>query len=191
MSDGPYRSLPMRRAWKKVAELAENENFAVHQVTDRVFQAVVKDFRKEVPRDAVTQVQLAFAEGEEYLFPDPRAHYLSNARGLVEGSPLGAIFLDCAAQELAEGRAGQQGLLNAVGTAIHERMQREARRIEEHYLRHPDSSRELTVNVCQRIQEAISHVSTDDIARQILGIDPIRRSGAVRYEGLDDGVPLS
>lgn len=190
MSDGPYRSLPMRPAWKKVAEWAENESFDARQVADRMSQAVIKDFRKEVSHNAVTLIQSVFREVEADLFPDQRPQDLSNARRLVDGSPLGSFLIYCAVQELEEGKVGLQGVLNAARAAIEDRMQRAARQIEEHYLRHPDSSRELTVNVRQRIQEAIGHVSADEVARQILGIGVIRRS-PVRYEGLDDGVSLS
>ena len=191
MSDGPYRSLPMRPAWKKVAEWVENENFDAHQVADRLSQAVLKDFRKEVPHEAVTLIQSVFEAGETELFPDQRSLDLSNARRLLEGSPLGSLFLDCAAQELAEGKVGLEGITNAARAAIGDRVQRAARQIEEHYFRHPNSSRELAVSVRGRLQEAISHTPTEDIAHRILGVNPVRGKGAVRYQGLDDGVQIS
>lgn len=188
MSDGPYKSLPMRPAWKKVAELAENENFDVDQVAERLHLAVAEDFRKEVPHEIINLLDSVFKEGEGDLFPEQRQHDLSNARRLVDGSPLGSFFLDCAVQELAEGKVGQQGLKNAAEAAIHDRMQSGARQIEEHYLRHHDSSRHI---IGKRIQEAISRVATDDVVRQTLRIGSETKLGAVRHQGIDDGVPLT
>ena len=87
MSDGPYRSLPMRPSWKKVAEWVENENFDVHQVAARIAQAVSVDFRRDVPSDAVTLIKSAFDATEGQLFPDQQSLDLSNARRLLDGSP--------------------------------------------------------------------------------------------------------
>lgn len=190
MSDGPYKSLPMRPAWKKVAEWVENENFDVHQVADRLSQAVSADFRRDVPSDAVTLIWSAFDSGEGQLFPDQQSLDLSNARRLLEGSPLGSLFLDCASQALGEGKTGLEGLTNAASAAVEDWEQRAARQIEEHYFRHPDSSDQLNVAVRDRLQDAIDHVSAENIARQILGVHSGRASEPVRYKGLDDGVPL-
>lgn len=191
MSDGPYKSLPMRPAWKKVAEWVENENFDVHQVVSRLSEAVSADFRRDVPIDAVTLISSAFDASETQLFPDQRLLDLSNARQLLNGSPLGSLLLDRASQALAEGKVGLDGLTNALSATIEEWEQRAARQVEEHYFRHPDSSDQLTAAVRDRLQEAIGQVSAEDVARRILGVDSGSASQPLLYKGLDDGVPLS
>lgn len=187
MSDGPYKSLPMRPAWKKVAEWLENENFDVHQVMDRLSTAVFKDFRSDVPSDVLNLIKYAFV-GQ--LFPDQHLLDLSNARRLLDGSALGALFLDYVSQVLAEGKTGLDGLTDALSVTVEDWNQRAARQIEEHYWRHKDSPEKLTIAVRDRLQMAMGNVSVEGIARVILGIDSNSASEPVRYKGLDDGVSL-
>lgn len=191
MSDGPYRSLPMRPAWRKVAEWLENENFDVHQVTDRLSKAVFTDFQRDVPTDAVNLIRSAFDAAEEQLFPDQQSHDLAHARRLLDGSSLGSLLVDCVSQALAEGKTGSDGLIDALSATVEDWEQRAAREVEEHYLRHKDSPDNLTTSVRDRFQEAIGRVSAADIARRVLGVSSSNASAPVRYKGLDDGVPLS
>lgn len=187
MSDGPYKSLSMRRAWKKVAKSLENENFDVQQVASYIDQAVLKDFRRDVPSKVVNLIKSAF-EGQ--LFPDQHLLDLSNARRLLDGSALGALLLDCVSQVLAEGKTGLDGLTDALSVTVEDWNQREARQIEEHYWRHKDSPEKLTIAVRDRLQMAMGNVSAEGIALVILGIESNSASEPVRYKGLDDGVPL-
>ena len=189
MSDGPYRSLPMRPAWKKVAKWLENENFDVYQVTERLSKAVFADLRRDVPTDAVNLIRSAFDAAEEQLFPDQQSHDLANARRLLDGSSLGSLVVDCVSQALVEGKTGSDGLIDALSATVEDWEQRAAREVEEHYLRHKDSPDKLTTSVRDRFQEAMGRVSAEDIARRVLGVDSSSTSTPVRFEGLDDGVP--
>ena len=190
MSDGPYKSLPMRPAWKKVARRVENVNFDRNQVVEQWSQAVTSDFQSDIPSKAFNLIRSVFESCEGQLFPDQRFLDLSNARRLLNGSPLGFILLDCSSQALAEGKTGLEGLIDAVSAVVEDRGQRAAREIEELYFRNPKSSGQLSIAVRDRLKDAIDHVPAEDIARQILGVESRRASQSARYQGIDDGVPL-
>lgn len=49
MSDGPHRSLPMRRAWKKVAERAANPACAPEEIGNALIPALAQDWNDDVP----------------------------------------------------------------------------------------------------------------------------------------------
>jgi len=191
MSDGPHRSLPMRRAWKNVAELADNANFDVQDVLAAISEALVQDAQKEVPADFVRLIHAQFIEGEKELFPDQRAHDLSNAQRLVDGLPLGSLLFTCAVQELLNGNAGEQGVSEAMQSALDDRAWRGARQIEEHYLRHPRSSKKRAINIRGRLAHAISQLSIEKTAQQALQGKASRLQKTIRHQGLDEGVPLN
>lgn len=188
MSDGPHRSLPMRKAWKKVAEWADNRNFDHGQVAELVFQAVVKDFRKEVPDQTIALLRSEFERMEGCLFPNYRTQLLSDSGGESSGFAMYQLLLDCADYELAVGRPGNQGFIDSVESCVREWMQRMARQVEEHYIR--KSTRARAINVRDRIQQAIQQVPTAKLARQALGLQPFHSSRFAQYSGVDEGVPI-
>ena len=47
MSDGPHKSLPMPRAWKKFTECVSNEAFSFEEVRDAIVAALEQDWRKQ------------------------------------------------------------------------------------------------------------------------------------------------
>lgn len=49
MSDGPHRSLPMGRRWKKLAECLDNASFSVDDLCERRDSAIIGEFKREVP----------------------------------------------------------------------------------------------------------------------------------------------
>lgn len=190
MSDGPYRGLPMSRAWKKVAKWAYNSNFDCDQVAELMSQVVVSDFRKEFPSSLITFLKKEFDRREGFLFPNLRAQPLVELDQTMDGSSIRRLLLTCANQELTTGRGGEQGLINAMKSATSDWMLRAARMMEEHYRRDIDSKMPNAVNVRDRIEEAIQRVTIDDVVQRILGHQPIRSSRVHRSSRLDDGVPL-
>src|SRR5688572_5457658 len=113
MSDGPYKSLPMEPKWKKVAQLAENENFSRKDVAERWERAQLQEIRAKIPKEVVHLVRKSFERGETELFPDQCLSDLANARRLSHGSPLALLFVDCSQCELTGGNTGMTGLTKA------------------------------------------------------------------------------
>jgi hypothetical protein len=48
MSDGPHRSLPMRRGWKRVAERGDKRAYASEEVSEAIIVALEQDCRQEM-----------------------------------------------------------------------------------------------------------------------------------------------
>ena len=189
MSDGPHRSLPMRRAWKKVAEWADNANFDRIEVAERLFQAIVKDFQKDIPPETIALLKSQFNEMESFLFPAYLVQSLEDSRQNIVCSSLCHLLIDCASYEISLGHLGEQGLMDAFGSSIRDWMQRMSRQVEEHYHRAPNLTEERATNVSVRIQEAIQQVSIVELTQQILGHVNARPSHSSQRTGLEDGVP--
>ena len=49
MSDGPHRSLPMRRGWKLVTERSGKRAYASEEISDAILVALEQDCRTEMP----------------------------------------------------------------------------------------------------------------------------------------------
>ena len=190
MSDGPHRSLPMSKGWKKVAEWADNSNFDSGQIAEILAQEVVRDFRKAIPEGVITLLIREFQDREGDLFPDERTQCVVNIDQLLDGSPLGRLLFDCAEQRLDAGEVGQQGIETAVRSAVREQLLRRERQIEEHYLRCRESSVERAAKVRAGIEGGIGQVSVEEVARRVLRLAPSRSSRAGQRTGVDEGVPL-
>ncbi len=68
MSDGPHRSLPMRRPWKTVAECADNAAFEVGEIREFILPALENDCRREMRREFLDDLRKVCADQEASLF---------------------------------------------------------------------------------------------------------------------------
>jgi len=187
MSDGPHRSLPMRRAWKKVAEQADNKNYKIPKLADMLSHALVEDFRKEVPVDVVRLVKEQFLGRGNDLFPDQKGHDLANIQRLVNGYPMAGTLLDCATQELRAGNLGPQGLADTVKVTLYERSLAARRDVEEHYRRHPESSQARAAKVRDRMTIALQNAPFEVAAQYALRNEAFPRQKGSQHGGLDEG----
>ena len=191
MSDGPYRSLPMSRAWKRLAEYAENANFDRADTCAAASHALETTWRKEVPATVVKGIRDVFLERDPGLFADERLARVDAVAADAAGYGLGRQLAWHASSVLAEGRTGEAGLAEATRRALDGYAARAARQIEEHYCRR--SSAKLTQQVRDRISHAIGAADFDTLARQCSGLEPRagRRSSVRKKVDIDEGVALS
>ena len=188
MSDGPHRSLPMRRGWKRVAEWADNRAFEPEQINNAIIPALEEDCRGEISTEFLSSFLEACRNQEGSLFKKelgPELESLSSAAGYG----LGRMVLEYAKQLSARGKTGLDMAQKAVTDALSDRAERGARQVEEHYCR--ESSEKRAINVRQRIEEAIGGADVEGLARQI--INPKTGGSArppLKRQGLDDGVKL-
>ena len=183
MSDGPHRSLPMRAAWKRVAEYADNPNFTPSEVNAALLPALAEDCRIELSPAFLD----AFRSVYGTLFNHDIDSQLESLRS-VAGIGLGRTVLDYAAQLAANGETGKDAPEKALACALKDRGVRGARQVEECYCRVTGEPRAL--NVRNRIEQALSS-GIDGLARQVLKIDP-RSTGRIppKRQDVDDGVKL-
>lgn len=189
MSDGPYRSLPMSRAWKRLAKLAENANFDPTDTAAAAMRALASTWGTEVPSTISSGLRDIFLDSEPGLFHDTQTTQAQALSSSAAGFGLGRLLTEHAVVVLSEGMHGEAALAETVQRALYAYAARAARQIEEHYCR--QASGKLTSQVRERIAGAIATADFSGLARQCSGLDP-KASGPrpAKHSSLDDGVPL-
>jgi hypothetical protein len=189
MSDGPHRSLNMRRGWKKVAEFADNRTFDPAQVSDTVIAAFNDDWRAEVSPEVAGGVRDILGGQEDSLFRDQKVMQLEALRRVTAGHGLGQVLIDCALRAVLNPAQGADPAVEAAANALAIWGARHGRQIEEHYCRESTDSRAASVR--ERIEEGINHTPLQGLARQLLGLDPAPVPRKPRKQtGLDEGARL-
>lgn len=188
MSDGPHRTLPMRPAWKALAERADNVNFTPEQVAESMRPALIGDWQAEVPKALVDAVASVLGDGlQAGLFAGDKEEL--NRLRAGSDSPLVAALVDAAGDVLADGGRGPEAIEQAVEAALLDRALREIRSVEEHYLRRSASGR--AANVRARLEGSVAQASIGELARSIVqGVTAAGRFRPAKRDGLDEGVPL-
>ena len=113
MSDGPHKSLNMRRGWKQFAERADKKAYAAEEVCDAMPKALEQDWRAEVPDNLPRQIRAIMGDTQSSLFGDERIEKLEALRSSIAGHPFGSVFLDCAIQTAAQGKTGDEAASEA------------------------------------------------------------------------------
>lgn len=186
MSDGPYRSLPMRPGWKRVADYADNETIARDEVEAAIESAVEKDWRKDTPRGLISSIREVL--GGTTLFREDTLHSIEDLRQTVAGYAMGNALLDHLACAIGGGMTGDTALREAIVHTSVDQSARCTRQIEEHYLR--KSTTENSQYVRKRIEEAIQGMDFNSLVGRI--VEPVSRRvpSMQKKDGLDDGARL-
>ena len=189
MSDGPYRSLPMRAAWKKTAKFAYKPAFTADEICGAAVEALADDWRSDVPDALSRGVREILGREQVSLFRDDKIAQLESLRRLSAGHGLGQVLLDCAIHQAMSGRSGPDAAADAAAEGLAIWGARHARQIEEHFCR--ESTERRARDVRARIEEGIAGSSLTGLGRQLLKIDgtPAPRA-APKQTGLDDGARL-
>lgn len=190
MSDGPHRSLNMRRGWKQLAERADNVAFSTEEIRNALSSALADDWREEVSRDICQQLQTILNKDQGFLFSGEKIEWLEALRGKGAGYPLCSVLIDCAMYAVFKEYSSDDTLAKVASSALSERAASGARQVEEHYYRKSTQSR--AVHVRERIEDSIVQSDIAQLAKRLTGLDKTeRRHRPVRKTDIDDGVPLS
>ena len=188
MSDGPHRSLPMRRGWKRVAEFGDNRAFAPEEISNAIVSALEQDCHSEITPEFIDAICGVFRDQESSLFESQIGTKLDALRENA-GCGIGHVLLDNAIQVAERGRVGIDGLVEATTNAVTDRAARGARQAEEHYCRKSSSPRAQKVRA--RIEEGIAGAAIDGLARRSLKLEARSPSSpTLKQQGLADGVRL-
>lgn len=188
MSDGPHKSLPMHRAWRRVAEFADNQTFDAEQVDTAVIYALKQDCLSELSPEYISSLRVVFRVSENLLFEREVQAELEALRGQA-GSGIGITILELAIQKSACDELTPISLEGVLADALTDRLARRARQVEEHYLREAEQPRANTVRA--RIERTSSRPAIEELARQISRPDGDAHSlPPLKRQGLDDGVKL-
>jgi hypothetical protein len=187
MSDGPHRSLLMRKGWKKLAERGDGKLHTVEQIREAVPLALGDDWRAERCDDFMKQVRDVLVADQNTLFKPVKDDTIGALKKLPgSGYPLRRMLIDSLLQSVDDGHTGEEALVKGIADALAVRCSAGARHVEEHYLR--ASSERRATNVRSRIEEGASSADFNAIARQFCKLD--KPATPEKYDGLDEGVSL-
>ncbi|WP_156917476.1 hypothetical protein [Salinarimonas rosea] len=186
MSDGPHRSLPMKRHWRDLAERAAKAAYAADEVREAVPLALRKDARK-LPLE---QLRAIFGGGDQAsLFPNERIEQLEAARQGCRGSGLGNAIIDAGIEAVRDGHFGDAAYGKALANAFADYTRSEFRSVEEHYLREAGAKSARFVR--SRLDAARSQCDFGALASEFLApARPARSLRLPKQTGLDEGPPL-
>lgn len=187
MSDGPHRSLPMGRRWKKLAECLDNESFSTDEVRERRDSAILGEISREVPDPLMSQLREILSSSDQGTLFAPSGDEIEILRAKANGSPVGNLLLDCVVEAVNSGQTGEASLVAACSETANEIFDRHARGMAEHYQRKTGAMRashfksRLVV-----IQESRSMGGLVD--RIVQGGRAMVIRAPTRHTKLDDGV---
>ena len=186
MSDGPHRSLPMRPAWRRVAERGDNCAFTPEEISRALAPALEQDCRDDMSPNFLSGVRHVVEEPS--LFKDDVAARLEALRPQA-GSGIGRAVLENVSLLSAEETNGFTVVQEALKAALVDRANRGARQVEEHHLRAASAPRANDVR--GRLDEGIACTDFDVIVARVLNVDPKQQPRTpLKQKGLDDGVGL-
>ncbi len=189
MSDGPYRSLPMRHACKRLAKRAQQSAFDPNDVMEAVCPALEAHWAGEVSQGLMKRLRdICENRQPSFLEHDQRTAFDAARRETVGGGALGSVLVDCIEQALAEGKTGEDALKAGAHNALLDRSVRDARTIEEHYQR--EGSPRSASRVHGRILEAISRAPIEQLAAQVVTRGASSNRSPAKHGGIDEGAPL-
>jgi len=186
MSDGPHRSLPMRLAWRRVAERGDTPAFTAEEISRALVPALEQDCRDGLSPEFLAGVRNVMRQPS--LFNEDLVGRLNTLRPEA-GAGLGSAFLDNVAFLSASDANNIAVLQDALEGLLVDLANRGARQVEEHYLRRSPAPR--ATNVRRRLEDGIACTDFAAIAVRVLSLDTKSALTApLRLKGIDDGVSL-
>ena len=155
MSDGPHRSLPLRRAWKKVCEIADGRAHALEEVVERIPAALAADIFGEIGEGLLKSLRRILIPDQPALIDDTQAQVAtlrSRATSVME-----IDLVECVGDALRDGKSGVEALQVGAEAVLEERGHAAKRSVVEHYLRKAPQARAVYVE--QRVGEALQRAS--------------------------------
>jgi hypothetical protein len=189
MSDGPFKSLPMKPRWKAAAKCAFNEAYSRAEIADALRAAAHSDWRGEISDSFLSTVARVLGASDQLgLFRDQQLSELRAMQGQY-ASTMQASLLRNAVDAVRDGYSGAEAMRQATESTLSDRLLSGFRQVEEHICR--ENSGPIVREVRSRLEAAHGEVDFSSLARAVLktGV-PVPRSAAAKYANLDDGVSL-
>lgn len=153
MTDGPYRSLSLKRHWKGFARRADIEVYSLEERRQYLLTAVKKEFSESVltaTRDILND--------KGFFHSIDSIKLIEAIRKDCRGSTADNTFLNNIVYELSKGRTGEMALQSALKNAFEEVARAHLRSIEEHYCR-KEAGVKTIARLRKRIDETIQKTS--------------------------------
>lgn len=187
MSDGPHRSLPMRRHWRDLAERAAKAAYSADEVC-KALPSTLKNDLREAPLEAVHDILGGGKQAS--LFQNEQIEQLEAIRKICRGSVVSNILIDCAVEAVGDGLTGDSAFLAALANTCEDHARGQFRSVEEHYQR--EASQHSARYVRDRLDAARRQCDFKTVASEIASsAKPPRESLRMpRHTGVDDGPAL-
>lgn len=184
MSDGPHRSLPMRRHWKDTAERATKLIYSESEVCEALIFALKRD-TLEAPIEKIREI---LDNRNPDLFSAHLVEQLEDIRSTCRGSAAANVAINCSIEAIQGGLSGHAAVQSALQNALEDVMRSAFRGMNEHYQRKATSSE--TINLSARLDSARRQVDCLAIANELLSPQKLpspRSLQLPRHAGLDEG----
>lgn len=136
MSDGPYKSLPMRKAWRDVAERAHKDAFSLEERADGMCAALHDDFKRDVGKATLKAIANVLVETEQgNLFADQAGAELEAIRNSQRSTGFCDSIIEHTQVAIHQGLTGEAALVEGLNRAGIDQAQANNRAVEEHYHR--------------------------------------------------------
>lgn len=192
MSDGPYKSLPMKPAWKTVSEYAHKSVYTAEERENSMCVAFHKDFIRDVGKDFINAIGKVLVGQDQGNLLASQAEFEVNAIKNNYGQlPLRDAVCDHVHVALYQGLKGEAALREGVNRATQEHGHAHIRQIEEHYKRDASNykERQKAVSVRTKLLETLASSRVRNFGNEIIGL--IRGDAVVtklvKASGVDDG----
>lgn len=189
MSDGPHRTLDMRKPWKALVERADGGAYSHADVVSCVAPAVSTDWKVEVASDYLSEVGQFLGCGQQsHLFEKDRAE-IDRLRQKAS-SPMEALLADYAKDACDSPLRGDAALQDVIDKTIRESAVRRTLQAQEHYQR--NSSWARTAHMKGRLQRAVTASAAifSALAQSIVAGSKVTTRAPAKRDALDDGPPL-
>lgn len=189
MSDGPHRSLPLRKAWKELAKRGDQSVYDAEQVAEAAAGALVSDFKNEIKWSLVDLLKSIFTgQDNSLMLPEIAIQELENARTQAAGSVFGMNAVSWSIELISEGKFGLDAFYEAIGLAAKMRGFANVRQVEEHYIR--ESNQRRAKYVTGRLTSAITNFSETRLGSLLVSSELTGARRPKKKQHLDEGVPL-
>lgn len=192
MSDGPYKSLPMSKSWKDVAERAHKASFSDEEREQSMCVALRKDVLRNVGQDYINAIGNILVDQQQgNLLADQAATEIDNITSQYSQSPLRDTMSANIQAALHSGKSGENALVEGVNLTLQDYGRGCARQVEEHYKRdaRTHSEREKTVSVREIMARTLSSPAVGNLGQEIVGFvrGDALQTRLVKSSGIEDG----
>ncbi|UWU77459.1 hypothetical protein N2603_03010 [Bradyrhizobium huanghuaihaiense] len=184
MSDGPHRTLPMRRHWKDTAERAAKFVYSEGDCREALELAI----KREILGAPISAVGEILDARRPDLFQTHQVEQLEDLRGTCRGSAMANVLIDCAVEAARNGLRGRSAVQSTLQNAINDVVLSAYRQMNEHYQR--EAKPREVLNLRTRLDAVRRQLDGGALASEILShsTPPSARSLQLpRHTGLDDG----
>ena len=189
MSDGPHKTLNMRRAWKRLTERADKAANRPAEVMECVVPAISQDWIGETTPGYLQEVAQVLGCGiKPLLFPKDPAELARLRQGA--SSSMEALLAGHAIDACHSNKSGPQALQEVIRKTLCEWAVRATLQAEEHYQRESTFSRARQMR--GRLQRAITAAgpAITNLSLSITQGTKLPTRAPAKHSGLEEGPSL-